>query len=673
VIPERDRHRSHKGNKSKKKETKMTHIKYLVICLALLTSSTLLAAPFTVTLPHNQWRMISLPATPPASANTVEAILDDDMAAGGVYGQNWVVYAYDTSANGYGSTLSLADTMETGKGYWVIQNFKKGGVRLDMPANSTETPAAESIPLAASKDGSVQWNLAGNPLATPLALGDIRLTTTAPSCSDGNCGLDKAKDNDLVHNKVWIYDGSGYIEKDTNAQVDAWGGFWLAALAGSKNYSLSGSTDITGKKLTDYGVKCNGTNESSKIQAALDDYENWTNKTLVFPKNKNCRAYGLQWGYKISGAGGNTRGAIRGTVSEPYVIVGNGSTIKVPDGTSIGNQTAKSWVLWIINASHIEIKNLALDGNRDNRGRHTRDFITDKGQTEQSINQRYYNSNLIISNSQHVSLNALSSKYSIEDGIYIGWVNPKIYNGVGDYPININLTNCDVTHAFRNNLTISNCVDCEVSGGEYSYATGVLPEAGIDLECDTKRGAYEDLLKVSSACIKDITIKGTTMERNAGASVASAYHGKPENIIIENNTFEDGSIRENLCDHHGSAISGGGISGSSSIRNNIFKNFSSSAAYDGRTKDACRSLIDFGASGAGYGGVIVGNNTFENIKNFKNDSKYIIYIHSFNGGKYKIINNNFKNIDFHLTDGDWYYDGDRNTSEASVFTGNKQQ
>ncbi|RUM94255.1 MAG: hypothetical protein DSZ28_04145, partial [Thiothrix sp.] len=183
-------------------------------------------------------RMISLPATPPASASTVQKILGDNMA-GGSYGQNWVVYAYDTAFNGYGNALALTDTMEIGKGYWIIQNFNKEAVTLDMPADSTETPTTEPIPLAASKDGSVQWNLAGNPLATSLELGDLRLTTTAPSCSDGNCGLDKAKDNDLIHNKVWIYDGSGYVEKGTNDQLDTWSGFWIPALAGSKDYSLT--------------------------------------------------------------------------------------------------------------------------------------------------------------------------------------------------------------------------------------------------------------------------------------------------------------------------------------------------------------------------------------------------------------------------------------------------
>jgi len=217
----------------------MTSIKYLVTCLLLIASSSGLAAPPTFKLPYNQWQMISLPATPPTTANTVESILGDNMTAGGVYGQNWVVYAYDTSANGYGKSLSFADTMETGKGYWIIQNFNKGTVSLDMPGNSTETPATESIPLTSSTNGSNQWNLAGNPFSTTLVLGDLRLATNAPSCSDGNCNLDKAEQNKLIHNKVWTYNGRRYEEKGTNNQLDVWSGFWTASLANSQGYALS--------------------------------------------------------------------------------------------------------------------------------------------------------------------------------------------------------------------------------------------------------------------------------------------------------------------------------------------------------------------------------------------------------------------------------------------------
>jgi len=222
----------------------MTSIKYFIACLLFIASFSALAAPPTFSLPHNQWRIISLPATPPDSTNTVEKILGDDMA-GGVYKQNWIVYAYDTTSNSYGGALSLSDTMEQGKGYWIIQNFSQDAITLDMPENSTEIPAADSIPLAASKDGSTQWNLAGNPLGTSLVLENLRLTTTAPSCNDGGCGLDKAKDNNLVHNKVWTYDGQRtydgqhYKEKGVDSVLQPWEGFWVATLGGSSGYDLS--------------------------------------------------------------------------------------------------------------------------------------------------------------------------------------------------------------------------------------------------------------------------------------------------------------------------------------------------------------------------------------------------------------------------------------------------
>ena len=217
----------------------MTSIKYLVTCLLLIASSSVFAAPPTFSLPYNQWRMISLPASPPSSANTIKAILGDNMAADGVYGKNWIVYGYDSASNGYGDALSLDDTLKKGKGYWIIQNFNRGTVTLDMPVNSTETLGTESIPLAASKDGSNQLTLAGNPFATLLALGDLRLTTTAPSCSDGRCNLDKAEQKNLIHNKVWTYNGNRYKEKGTNNQLDAWSGFWTVSLADSQNHSLS--------------------------------------------------------------------------------------------------------------------------------------------------------------------------------------------------------------------------------------------------------------------------------------------------------------------------------------------------------------------------------------------------------------------------------------------------
>ena len=216
----------------------------LFLLLTLFVSSTTLADEFpTFKLLHNQWTMISLPATPPESSNTLEAILGDDfIEAGGEYGTDWLVSSYVAESKVY-ETLSLTDAMEKGRGYWIIQIIEdEKPVTLDMPIGSTVTAATESIPLTASSDGADLWNLVGNPFATSLNLAELRLVTDAPSCSDGSCDLNRAKENSLVGNKVWIYDGESYKEKGTDDQLDPWGGFWVSALAGSNGYSLALST-----------------------------------------------------------------------------------------------------------------------------------------------------------------------------------------------------------------------------------------------------------------------------------------------------------------------------------------------------------------------------------------------------------------------------------------------
>jgi len=216
----------------------------LLLIILLSTLSSIVTANESVevptfNLPYGQWRMISLPATPPDSSNTLDQIFGNDMGAGGDYGQNWVVYAYNAESNEYGKALALTDRLEKGRGYWVIQLIEKDKpVTLKMPENSSVT-SHESIPLTASKDGTNQWNLAGNPFATSLNLSELRLTTNAPSCSNGSCNLDKAKDNNLLQNKVWIYDGTGFKERGMSDSLNPWEGFWVAALASSRGYSLA--------------------------------------------------------------------------------------------------------------------------------------------------------------------------------------------------------------------------------------------------------------------------------------------------------------------------------------------------------------------------------------------------------------------------------------------------
>jgi len=214
------------------------------LLFTLFVSGYILADEFpTFKLLHNQWTLISLPATPPESSSTLEAILGDDfIEAGGEYNTDWTVSSYNTGTKAY-ETLSLTDTMEKGRGYWIIQIVgEERPVTLNMPIGSTATAVTESIPLTASSDGADLWNLVGNPFATSLNLAELRLVTDAPSCSDGSCDLNKAQENSLISNKVWIFDGESYKEKGTDDQLDPWGGFFVSALGGSNGYALALST-----------------------------------------------------------------------------------------------------------------------------------------------------------------------------------------------------------------------------------------------------------------------------------------------------------------------------------------------------------------------------------------------------------------------------------------------
>jgi len=184
--------------------------------------------------------IITLPAQPPANSNTVETIFGDDFTRAGIdpaatYQKQWILYTY--TPDGY-KKLGYRDTLEQGKGYWIIQ--KTGGnIVLKMPENSIETSSAFEYTLEPARGGSnQQWNLSGNPVRIPIRLGGVRLSTSAGVCDVLDCDLDKAKNEKLLHNEVWVYNGQKYITKNTSATLNAWEGFWVAALEKSQDHDL---------------------------------------------------------------------------------------------------------------------------------------------------------------------------------------------------------------------------------------------------------------------------------------------------------------------------------------------------------------------------------------------------------------------------------------------------
>jgi len=212
------------------------NIKWLIIAFATLYSPfTVVAAPPSHLLPSGEWQMITLPANPPADANTVEAVLGDDLAPE-IYGEKWMLHAFDTQTNQY-AELALESPLEQGKGYWVIQMTGEA-VTLDLPADSIDTPEGYSIPLSSRQSSPTQWNLLGYPFSSSGKLGDFSVQSTGGVCNTPVCDINQAKAERLFHNQVWAWGNGAYSTIDYNDSLAPWEGFWAATLENSFGQSL---------------------------------------------------------------------------------------------------------------------------------------------------------------------------------------------------------------------------------------------------------------------------------------------------------------------------------------------------------------------------------------------------------------------------------------------------
>jgi hypothetical protein len=203
--------------------------------LFIFSFTTALATDFN--LPNDQWRLISLPANPPTTENTVKKVFADDIP--GRYGANaqWVVYEYDTGANQY-RELTLSAPLVYGKGYWIIQITGQPAT-LDMPEKSNNASNIATN-LVSSTNDKVQWNLVGYPLSSPGSLDDLAIkAANSDICGAAECSFDASSKKKLTHNKVWTYDGNAYVEKGAGSSLSSWEGFWVASLPGSNGYDLS--------------------------------------------------------------------------------------------------------------------------------------------------------------------------------------------------------------------------------------------------------------------------------------------------------------------------------------------------------------------------------------------------------------------------------------------------
>jgi hypothetical protein len=192
------------------------------------------------TLGDNQWTMLALECLPPTGENTVASLFGDDIT--GVYGNDWIIFKFNPGATASYSSLAAGDSLEIGKGYWIIQ--KTGAdVTLDIPRDSHRTPVVYPSACTSSKGcyqtllattttGTTQWNMIGQPFLKAVNVDDLRVVTDSGTCASG-CDLTTAKNANIVHNQFWSYNAttSSYTTFSSGDSIPARTAIWVPTLS----------------------------------------------------------------------------------------------------------------------------------------------------------------------------------------------------------------------------------------------------------------------------------------------------------------------------------------------------------------------------------------------------------------------------------------------------------
>lgn len=369
---------------------------------------------------------------------------------------------------------------------------------------------------------------------------------------------------------------------------------------------------VPGSALATYGCACDGvTDDSSCLRAALADAEAWTHRTLEWPDSATCLAANVVWS------------APTGSEQSPYVLRGHGSTLKAPDGFPVLPGFPWNPVLRINGGAWLILDDLDFDGNRDTRA--PREVPAH---------------NLLIMSGRDIRIIDMDSVDSVCDGLYVA---ASAGDNLDSRPQRIEVRNPIVRRAFRNNISIINCVDCAVVGDgngedascQLTDASGTPPQAGIDFEPNATNAA---------PALENVRIEGCYIARNGGTGVLLHTAAAPTGAVVRNNLFEgDRRTFRATC---GSAIHTG--FNDALIEANTFRNHT--------IDPGCRAMIDFPATGVEREATtIVRNNRFENIV-FDSRATHLIAIHPANRGGHTITGNTFVNIDVAAA-GDWCIDG----------------
>ncbi len=198
------------------------------------------ACDVTKTIQVNKWAQIGIPCEAPAGQNTIADIFGDDIS--GIYDTDWVLFSYNPATNAY-EKPALTDTVEVGKGYWVISADQQPAT-LVMPQGSLPVSVQNSTQCLVAlgcyettivaNPGEVQYQMLSSPFDVPVFGENLRINNSLDT--EGLTLEESEIDDDIFARYLWSYNHTTNVyDEIQNEIISPWTGFWVAALPTASN------------------------------------------------------------------------------------------------------------------------------------------------------------------------------------------------------------------------------------------------------------------------------------------------------------------------------------------------------------------------------------------------------------------------------------------------------
>lgn len=324
--------------------------------------------------------------------------------------------------------------------------------------------------------------------------------------------------------------------------------------------------------VADYGAVGDGVNDDTAALKAAFAAVKVAGGTVRFG---NGRTYLVSSRLELEGASG-------------FALRGNGSTLKVADGTP----TAAHNPLSFRDCSSFSVVDLTVDGNRQRRVP-----AEDAG-----------GHNIRILYSRNFSFCRVSSNNAATDGFYLA---PRSSADPTTYPSDGVLSQCHADYSFRQGMTITNARRLQVVDSSFTNTRGTAPEAGVDIE---PNGG-----PANAPAVEHVLFRNCLFEGNEGYGITTGGQAPSARLTVEGTTFRNNGMGAMMI-----------RMASTLVRNNLIEKHDGPSGI--RLRDPARSNR-----------IVVRDNTFRNNTNSDWPAPAWLYVHSDSGEGNFLLGNTFEN------------------------------